>query len=531
MSGIWTAVATAAVGAYGANRSASAAKKASKGAGSVDMTSERTPWGPSAPLREDLMQRAYNIGTVQPPTFDAWQGGRGGAAATGPGGKKKGKGAGKGGGGGQGKPAGDGFNGVSSQTNQVRDAMIGNAQAGNPLYGEAEGYISDNLAGADRNAYRSETFDALRDVDDPDLRRMKDYLFEQLENGGRGGAGGGNRTYYVNPNYASAGPGGAAGGASTEGPVGAAGYIKDILNEKYLKEGNPYLEQRVKDALADSQEAFASTVIPGLNSEYAGSGMFGSSMYQNALAETGEQQARGLAREANAFRSEDFDKRMGDLMQALGYGTQMDMQAADLQAEAASRGGGGGGDGGQGALDLQRQAMILNALGGAVGEGVDLRQFGLSGMGDLAKDFSSDQRFSLGGVPDITGLSLRDWSGAGDLSLGADQNRSQFQLGREGIGASRSASGAANRLARDQFNFDVFRDERGYPMLNIAGAGDVVRGLSDPYYTMRETGTDRRSQSPYTGSSGAETIAGGMSGAILGYQLGNTYSRNRTGGG
>lgn len=559
----WVAVAvgvgSAAVGAYGANRSASAARNASRGAGQVDITRTTDPGLGSGQVRQDIYNRAAQTALNQGPGFDAWNAARGGASgaaaqASAPGGGQRAKppagmrynnrgqlkpirnqagggGNAQQGGGGGAAPA---FNGVSAQTNAVRDAMIRQAQEGNPLYGTAQDYVGDTLEGNDRNAYRSETFDALREVDDPDLARLKQYLFSQLEdpNAGGFGGGGGNRTYYVNSNYA-AGPGGGGGG---EGPVGAAGYIKKMLDEGYGD--NPFLDQSIQDALDDAQRAFTRDVIPGLNSEYAGSGRFGGGMYAQALARAGEEQIRGLAKESNTRRATDYNDWQARRMQALGYGTELDINAADNAAALASRGGGGGGGGqDQQTLALQRQGMLLDAISGAVGQGVGLKQFGLGGMGDLAKSYSGDQQFSLGSIPDVTGLSLRDWGAAGGLSLGADQNQGQYDLGLRDVAARNRATGVNASIARQQmnlanrqFDFDVFRDERGYPIQSLGGAADIVNAMTGGYGQTREFGTDRRAQSPYLGDSAGQTISGALGGGLMGYQLASAYA-NRGGGG
>lgn len=517
----------------------------------MDITHTSEPGLGSGGVRQDLYNRAAQTALNPGPSFDEWNSARtGGGAATGAGRAKPPAGmrynargqlkpirnpggggtAQQGGGGGAAAPA---FNGVSAQTNTVRDAMIRQAQEGNPLYGTSQGYVGDTLEGNDRNAYRSETFDALRGVDDPDLARLKQYLFSQLEdpNAGGFGGGGGNRTYYVNGDYATSGPG-AAGANGAGGPVGAAGYIKKMLDEGYGD--NPYLDQSIQDALDDSQRAFNRDVIPGLNSEYAGSGRFGGGMYAQALARAGEEQIRGLAKESNTRRAADYNDWQARRMQALGYGTEMDINAADNAAALASRGGGGGGGGpDRQTLALQRQGMLLDALSGAVDQGVGLKRFGLGGMGDLAKSFSSDQQFSLGATPDVTGLSLRDWGAAGGLSLGADQNQAQYDIGLRDAAARNRANGIAAGqlgLARQQFNFDVFRDERGYPLQSLGGAADIVNAMTGGYGTTTERGVDRRAQSPYMGDTAGQTMSGALGGALLGAQLYGAYG-NRGGGG
>jgi len=538
MSGVAIAmIGGAVIGGIASERSSSKAAKASKNAGKVDIYHENTPWGPSVQNRTDLMNRATQLGMQDQPTFDSWLTGKGGGGVAG--GAARGKApagmrynaAGKlvkqrnpaagagGGGGGAGKPAAPAFNGVSPETDQIRKSMIDKAEQGNPLYGEAEGFIGDTLGGTDRNAYRGETFDALRDVNDPDLDRYKEYLFSQLSGGGAGGFGGGGGAYY------RGGGGGGAGGGGGEGPVGAAGYIKKMLDEEYGS--NPFMDKAIAAALEDEQRAFRQGVIPGLNSEYAGSGRFGGGMYAQALAQAGGEQARQLANTSIAARSQDYDAWQARRMAALGYGTQIDLNAADNAAASSAAGAGAGAQ--QAALDLERQQMLIGALGGAVGEGVGLRQFGLGGMGDLAKSFSADQQFALGSTPDITGLSMRDWDAAGGLSLGADENRNQYTLGMKDIGARASAARQAQNLANRQFQFDVFRDERNSPLALTGGAGDIVNALTGGYGTQWEHGFDARAQSPYLGSRGGETMSGALGGAVAGGQLASLYGGGRGG--
>lgn len=536
MSGLWVGIGTAAASAYAANRQAAGARNAARGAGSVDITHEQTPWGPSVDPRQRLMDRATDLGMQNRPTFNEWGGGGGQgapAAATTPGGKKPPPPAGmryqggrlvratgnQGGGAGAAAPKPAAFNGTSSQTNTIRDAMIGNAQADHPLYGTAEDFVGNTLRGEDQDPYRRETFDSLRDVNDPDLARYKDYLFQQLQGGGgAGGPAGANGARWA---VASGGGGGG------EGPVGAASYIKKMLDEQYG--ANPFLQQSIDDALDDEQRAFASTVIPGLNSQYAGSGSFGGSMYQQALAGAGEAQARGLAKESNSRRAADYNDWQGRRMNALQLGTEYDMNSENASASRA--GAGAGAASAQSALDLQRQGMLIDALGGAVGEGVGLKKFGLGGMGDLANSFAASQQDALGAVPNVTGLSLRDWGAAGDLSLGADQNQSQYDLGRRGISAQAGAANAANRLARDRFNFDVYRDEMGGNLMQTGGAADIVNALTGGYGTTTERGTDRRSQSPYAGSVGGQTVSGALAGGLTGAQLAQLFARQGAGDG
>lgn len=404
--------------------------------------------------------------------------------------------------------------GISDNTRAAEAGALALAQKGNPLYDTAQNYIGQTLQGNDQNAYRATTFNDLQNVNDPDLDRLKQYLFGQLEDPSGGGSS--------SSGYYGGGGGGVGTGAEgNDGPVGAASYIKEILGGKYLNQGNPYLEDRIKATLADEQKAFNSNVIPGLNSQYAGAGRFGGGMYGQALAMAGGEQARQLASAAGDLRFGDYNARMADVMQALGYGTQLDESA--MQANAARAGAASSAATASQQLALQQKLGLISALSGAVGQGTDLKKFGLSGMAGLAGDFSKDQEYGLGATPDITGLSLRDYAGAGNLSLAGDKTQSEYDIGLRQVQAQRAAANAANKLARDQFNFGVYRDERGYPTQNIAGVSDIINALTGAYGTTTEQGTDRRGASPSTVSPTAQAISGGIAGGIQGWNWGNSY--------
>lgn len=544
----WVAVAVgvggAVVGAYGAHQSASAAKDASKGAGQVNLTTTHDPYGPSQPIRDALMQQAFNNSQTPFPTFAEWSGqgttATGGSAAP----RRKGQTVPAGyhvnaagrvvpvrnpanaaaapGGGAPSPGAGaTSTHGISDNTRAAEAGALALAQKGNPLYDTAQNYINQTLQGNDQNAYRATTFDDLQNVNDPDLERLKQYLFGQLEDP----SGGGSSSGY----YGGGGGGVGTGAGGNDGPVGAASYIKEILGGKYLNQGNPYLEDRIKATLADEQKAFNSNVIPGLNSQYAGAGRFGGGMYGQALAMAGGEQARQLASAAGDLRFGDYNARMADVMQALGYGTQLDESA--MQANAARAGAASSAATASQQLALQQKLGLISALSGAVGQGTDLKKFGLSGMAGLSSDFSHDQEYGLGATPDITGLSLRDYTGAGNLSLAGDKTQSEYDIGLRQVQAQRAAANAANKLARDQFNFGVYRDERGYPIQNIAGVSDIINALTGAYGTTTEQGTDRRGASPSTVSPTAQAISGGIAGGIQGWNWGNSYSGGGAGGG
>lgn len=496
--------------AYGANQQ----NKAGKNAGKVDVRTTSDPWAPSTDYRLAGMQAAYQNTFGAQPGFtqsnrlpDSYTGQtppkKGGANLPPKNPKNRN-------GGGQGQQPG--FAGMSSETDQIRDAMIGNAQRGNPLYGEAEGYISDTLSGqGDRNQYRTETAEALRGMDDPDLRRYKDLLFEGFQGargGAGGGGGGGNVTYRAYS--ATNGPGGApASSYEAGGPTGAAGILKGIMAGDDVP-GAQAMRERIK---RESDAAYADRA-KDLRARAAGSGMYGGTPYQ----------------QAEAAALSDYDQRLKDAYaaqdyamygQALGLGTQYDIASLDRAAAERNASSMAGAASGTAAneLALRRELGYMDALGGAVGMGLNQSQFQASGLGSLSEGLSNDQRFALGATGDITGLGLRDWGAAGQLSLGADQNRIGWNNSQNSLRAAQIAGG--NDRAR--LNFDMYRYGREAPLNDVSRYMDIVNASSGNYGTRHDIGFDGRSQSPSYSNPGYAAI----SGAASGYALADQYRSGR----
>lgn len=166
-------------------------------------------------------------------------------------------------------------------------------------------------------------------------------------------------------------------------------------------------------------------------------------------------------------------------------------------------------------MDLAR----LDALSGAVGMGQRQNEFKTSAMGSLADLYSQDQRFSLGATPDITGLGMRDWTAAGQLSLGADQNRNQFDIGKRNADAARAGVNAQNQ----RLSFDRQRWEHDVPFMDLSRYMDIINA-SDRGGSSRTFG-----QTP----SGLGSINSGMAalgGAAAGWSLGNSFQQTYGGG-
>lgn len=533
-------------GAWVAKEGADKANAQNAKGGWTDVTTTTSPSDQSAGYRNWAMQQAYGILNPNDPT-PAWKGpynngspgNRPGEGPAGSGGPNPGgnpdpnvvyangktvipKPTGKGGKGGKnptdplkpGKPgqAPDGkWTGQSDQTRTVVDAAVKQAQKGNPLYGEAEGFISDTLAGQDRNGYRTETADMVRGMDDPDIRRLKDMLFQDVEGSrprGGGATGGGpkvhygtvNSAYASNPTYTP---------SPTEGPVGVVDDIKALL----AGQGAP---QNVKDAIARRNEEEWNKRIADKMGLYVGNGNMGSSNWTQALGDVNTTSARELG---DSLAMADYGLYQHGLDLGTGYDTayldrnSREKIASEDRAQSAANSSNAAGASAaalKGQMDLAR----LDALQNAVGMGQRQNEFRSSAMGSLADLFGQDQRFALGATPDITGLGMRDWTAAGQLSLGSDQNRNSFDIGKRNADAARAGVNATNqRLA-----FDQQRYQHDVPFMDLSRYMDIVNA-SDRGGTSRTFG-----QTP-SGLGSINSGAAAVGGAAAGWSLGNAYQQ------
>ncbi len=570
--------AAALIGGWMAKEGADDANKQNAKGGWTDMTTENRPSDQSAGYRNWAMEKAYGILNPSDPT-PAWKkpynngtpgnrpgaGGASGAGANGDTGPtdpaptgvlygaqvptaalkpgKKGKGGvaaptkpGKAGKASSGTAAaGDGkWTGTSGNTSHIVDQAIAQADKGNKLYGEAEDYISGTLGGDDRNAYRTETAGMIRDMDDPDLKRLKDLLFTDYEGSrddykGTGGRGGGTGPVIYRGTASTPGSGSTATGgyrtqaardaaAAAEGPVGVVDDLQGILEGQ----GAP---QAVKDIIAKRNEEEWNKRIAEKMGLYVGNGNMGSSNWTQALGDVNTISARELG---DSLTTADYGLYQHGLdtgaaydMAHLDRASRERMAAEDRAASAAASAGASGAAYGMAQLEAKNRMDLarLDALGSAVGMGQRQGEFKTSAMGSLADLYSQDQRFSLGATPDITGLGMRDWTAAGQLSLGSDQNRNSFDIGKRNADAARAGVNATNqRLA-----FDRERYQHDVPFMDLSRYMDIINS-SDRGGSSRTYG-----QTP----SGLGSINSGMAavgGAAAGWSLGNSFQQTYGGG-
>lgn len=500
-------------GAVGGYLSAREQRKALENSGKVDLTTERRPWDESTPHRVEGMERGREL----------LQRGDGELAS----------------------PRYRGFFSPSDTTKGLVGDLAARAQGGSPLYRIGERYVGGTLRGADRNPYRREAAGELREYTaGPHLDRFREQLFAGETPGGGGGkvgdfgSVGSDGAYRAGP--VSYGGGGAfRGGGGGAGPVGkgieqglpvdAASHIREILGGKLLQE-NPHLDQLLARSRANVTEEFEKGALPQLLTEWGAAGRFGSPGFRDAFERMGGRLARNLADVEVGARAQDYESRMGDMMQALGLGTGLDTavlgsrtQRAISEADNAARLGAAGiGASAQGRSDELRHRGLLEqlasgerlarmgSLADAIGRGVQADQFRLGGLMGLAEGYDGSQARALAALPEITGLSLRDLSQAIAPSLELDRLRSE-------------AGGRGS-----EFDFRLWRARRDDPWNDALRYGDLVNAFSGGYGDTREFGRDQRSISPYTASPAGQALSGGLAGWYLGNQF---AGGGRAGGG
>lgn len=474
------AVVGAAASAYGAHQQNQAAQRNNQGGGSVDIYHENSPWGLSAPYRNAVMQRADTLWQDQNAAWGAPSGPGAIHQQSAPAGRRGGRGGGGGGGGGR-----NGQGNVNSQQSRgISLELQQRAENGHPLYDVSTDYTADTLNGIDHNGYRADA--------SADTQRWIDMLFggQGLGDGnllgGSGGSGGGGGSFHYGP----------AGGGGGDAPVGAAKYAKDILDEKYLKEGNPYRSALLDSMTRRIRDEFANTTLPGINSEIGGAGAVGSEAMNQAYRSASQGFTDSLSDAVNQVEYTDYNNRMGDVMHALDTGASLDMNAADnASRNAASAASAYGADRSASTqMQLARMSALQDALGLSAG---------------IASDFGGDQRTALGMVPELSGMDLRDLLGAFGASHSMDELSEQERSAARSAGIARAGVNAQNR-AQD---FNEWRYMQEAPWQFLGNMTDVVNGASSGYGTSHEYGTDRRNASPMPYSNGwQQAIAGGMAG-------------------
>lgn len=119
--------------------------------------------------------------------------------------------------------------------------------------------------------------------------------------------------------------------------VGAAGDIRALLDDPFAK-SNPELEKMIR-LQEEGYQRSHSADLGRLNQMAGNMGSVGGSDYQLARSQMAGENARSIDQGATGLRYQNFEARMGDFMNAMQMGSQMDqtMAAQALQAEISNR--------------------------------------------------------------------------------------------------------------------------------------------------------------------------------------------------
>lgn len=96
---------------------------------------------------------------------------------------------------------------------------------------------------------------------------------------------------------------------------GANASVLDTVNGKYL-ENNPYIDQVVNTSLNDVTNRYANEILPGLASNFAQSGRYGSGIQQNLTADAVGQMGKEVMGVASGIRYDNYNNERTRQMQA-----------------------------------------------------------------------------------------------------------------------------------------------------------------------------------------------------------------------
>lgn len=153
----------------------------------------------------------------------------------------------------------------------------------------------------------------------------------------------------------------------------AQGLLTDTLNGTFTGAGNPYFSGMVDAATRPMVERFNDTVIPGIASQFAGAGRFGSGAMADSMADAGRDLTRSVGDIGSQLAFNTYGQERGYQNAGIGqalqdYNTQQQMQLSGI-GQAMS---GGAQDiatrlGAAGQIQAGQQSGIGNQLAAASG--------------------------------------------------------------------------------------------------------------------------------------------------------------------
>jgi hypothetical protein len=512
------AVAGTAYGAYSSNQQAQAAKSAAKKGATTNQTTTTTqaPWDPTKDPRQlglDEAVKLYQSGG--PKFFPGRPSGGGPSAATTALANdviNRGK---------AGSPTAQAANSylTSLFANPQAEAPQGRPGANNPL--GARSSAGSSGGGIDPNStYNPELYSLMQQgaQDNPYLKAFLDANINTENNPGTGstpaGMGGPNPNNLSGANMVFG-----ANGSAT--PVGAVGqnaafvsdpYIKDVLDGKFLNEGNPYTSGLVDQINAQITKAYNENQVPTINAEANAHGRFGSDTWAGLQANANGQFSQNLSTADSQVLQSDYESERARMMQALGLASGNDQAKMDdatkragIQASANSSAAGISAQL-QAEMDqhnIERQQNLLSAIGQYSGD-THANQSYLAG---LAQQLSSDRTAALGAVPAISNLDMNDLQTALATQKGLDAQK---------------AAAAAN-----QRNYDMqkWNFEQQQPYNNLSNLGKYINEFGGGFGTTTSHTEGQNVVPMQTPSITGSTIGGALQGYQTGSDLGAAFQQ------
>lgn len=528
----------AAAGAYGAHQS----RKGMENAAKQSWESTSNPWGPTEDDRTQGLNWNQQIGQ----DFMNWYGQNNPFAqpaqplapvAQGPRGNRGG-----GGGGGNGSGNGNGQSVGLGVANRMAGALENRATSGHPLYGPANQTAISALQGANNplrdmavdnfgqfgqrghNPYLDEAADTASGFRNPALEWfMANELGFGPGQGGPGYPGGGSGVGYTT--MASGGGGG--GTVNQNDLVGAAGALRKVIASDPWSVENPAV-QRASEAMSRRIQDNYEKAMGSTAAAWAGTGRYGGGLYWDQLADREKEFAQQLGDAESQLQYQLYSDQQDRWNNALNTGTQWDLAQQQLADSAASRSASGASaaaDRDQRANEFRQQMMLnaalgygdvqefgLNTLMGAANQLGGAQQFGATGLLSAADMFSRDQLGTLGMIPDLTGMDIRDLNAAYGSGLGLEQ----LDLQRDDMNSRNSIARGQLGLARDSQRLDEQYRALMFPFQMMNAYGGNINSLGGDYGTQYGRGQGG-------GAVGPSNAQGAMSGALSGLALAQMF--------
>jgi hypothetical protein len=428
--------ATAAYGAYDAHQQGSAARRAAQRGSTATQTNESTPWGPTVPLRQAGLDQALNLFNTNTPQFHPYRPGGGGP---------------------------------SREQRNIAQQIIQRGRNGTPLQHSAEQFAQGALTNPQM---RNGQFQGVGNTHNPMLYQLwnegapeNSYLTSFIER------------------MMSEQSGAPKPGSREVGDLSSEKYLREILDGKYLNQGNPYADSLVDNISRKVRENYLESEVPEANAYANANGRFGSEAWQGLRTRAADKLQTNLGDIANEVLFGQYQFERGQQGSALNTLAGVDVAKMNEESQRYNA---------DVATQDQGVARLLQALGMHSND----QQFGRSYLGSLAQQLSADRLGVLGMTPAINNMGLQGLQSAQQAS----QQISQQQ--------------AAARERQRQYDIQRWNFNQELPYNQLGQLGRFIDIFGGGYGTNVSTGTQQGG-----GAQGPSNFGSIMGGALQGGQL------------